>query len=466
MEETYRRSVLGSCASTVVARFRIVPVPTLPPELKSPARQEIDMDTKIHTSVRLQPIQVILFAFSFFCAITLPRGAHLLLVLFASYGAIEMLLRTDAERFQISFDRVALLVAAFGTYAVLSAFWAPSHWHAVIAGGQFIALACLASIANKYTGTRTQGELPSVILGTCAGITLGTLFVSIDAITNLELSRIILTSIPELQDRYQFKHLIVENGIVVWASDAFTNRPTTVAALFLIPGLYLAKQLGPRAFWSFTLPAPLFIVCAAVMHNQAAQISLIFAFVVGLLAKYSLTIARGLTLTVWLVAVSCSPLIALGMHAYHLQDETRLPESARQRVLIWAATANQIADHPIHGLGTGAAQFLNDRKILTLPDGAQAFRPPPARHAHNVFLQSWHELGALGAFLLLMTGLSMIGKIDSLPMEAQRFALAHFALNIGLMASSYSILQWWYLGAVAVSVLLFCYGVRLSENSV
>jgi O-antigen ligase len=68
-------------------------------------------------------------------------------------------------------------------------------------------------------------------------------------------------------------------------------------------------------------------------------------------------------------------------------------------------------------------------------------------HPHNVFLQIWLELGAIGAVLALAVGLAALWQIGRLPPAVQAGGLGLFAVCAGVGASGFDLWQTWLLGA-------------------
>ena len=71
-------------------------------------------------------------------------------------------------------------------------------------------------------------------------------------------------------------------------------------------------------------------------------------------------------------------------------------------------------------------------------------------HAHNIFLQTWHELGAVGALLLAVAGAAVVLLIFCLPIPAQPFAAGAFAAFAIVGAFAWGMWQSWFMCAVAL----------------
>jgi ABC-type lipoprotein release transport system permease subunit len=74
-------------------------------------------------------------------------------------------------------------------------------------------------------------------------------------------------------------------------------------------------------------------------------------------------------------------------------------------------------------------------------------------HAHDLFLQTWYELGVAGAILVAFAGAAIALRIHLLPSEAQPFAAATFASFASVEAFAWSMWQPWLMCAVGLVVL-------------
>jgi O-antigen ligase len=71
-------------------------------------------------------------------------------------------------------------------------------------------------------------------------------------------------------------------------------------------------------------------------------------------------------------------------------------------------------------------------------------------HAHNIFLQTWYELGAIGALLLAIAGATVALLIFRLPILAQPFVAGGFAAFAIVGAFAWGMWQSWFLCAVGL----------------
>ncbi|MEC9369095.1 MAG: O-antigen ligase family protein, partial [Pseudomonadota bacterium] len=140
-------------------------------------------------------------------------------------------------------------------------------------------------------------------------------------------------------------------------------------------------------------------------------------------------------------------------------------ESARARVILWHETASRYMESPILGIGVRSTkvQFQSRDTNAVVPEG-YPYPLTTGRHAHNIYLQTWFELGAVGAFLLLVAGLSTIWSVARLPVTAQASALATFASAATMASTSYGLWQGWFIALNAMAAFLVVVGSRFRES--
>ena len=156
---------------------------------------------------------------------------------------------------------------------------------------------------------------------------------------------------------------------------------------------------------------------------------------------------------------------ALLAYRLDLQNAPWLQRSAQHRIEIWNTTAEKALQAPLLGVGAHSTYVQ-----------AQELGPPVKRgwkyrnqrslssHAHSVYLQTWYELGLVGATLLTLFGLSILSAIRSQPRAVQPYAYATFASVAAVAASSYGMWQIWFMALFGFCVVLFSLGRSVSTT--
>ena len=122
-------------------------------------------------------------------------------------------------------------------------------------------------------------------------------------------------------------------------------------------------------------------------------------------------------------------------------------------MIIWEYTTERVLEHPWLGIGAASTPAL--REPVELAEQPQGYVYPrnTGQHAHDLFLQTWYELGAVGAILIALAGAVVILRVSLLPPETQAFATAHFAVFMSIAAFAWGMWQTWLIFAVGLSVV-------------
>ena len=205
--------------------------------------------------------------------------------------------------------------------------------------------------------------------------------------------------------------------------------------------------------------------CVLVSESGTSVVAFFVGALVLGLATLSLRATRMFLVGAWTVAVLLAvPLSALpydlGWHHWTWLP----PESVAARFYIWKHMADEVYKRPITGIGIRGTRTLR----VTVPIDAEkqhqttdVTRGRRATHAHNVFLQTWLELGAIGAVLLLGVGLAALRQMRNLPPLLQGSSYALFATCFAIGVSGFDLWQTWLLSAVALAWAAMLLATRL-----
>jgi O-antigen ligase len=103
--------------------------------------------------------------------------------------------------------------------------------------------------------------------------------------------------------------------------------------------------------------------------------------------------------------------------------------------------------------------LLEKEMEVTHPD--ERFERTLSAHSHSVYLQTWFELGLIGATLLTLLGLAVLQAIRSLARPLQPYAYATFVSVAAMAASSYGMWQIWFVSMFGFAAALFALGASL-----
>jgi O-Antigen ligase len=405
-------------------------------------------------------------------AIVSPRSAAALFLLPVLAAVAILNAQGVKDRPQLKLLGLPSALLAFGAWAIVSAMWSEAPI-ASLTKPLFLIGGTLGTAVLFVLARQADIQiLRSLAKGITVGLLVGGGFVAVEILTDQALARLAYNLVPSLQIGIE-KHLTILNGQVVEISPTNINRRVTIVAMLMVPTALLlahatsqlSKSLGYAAL------AAIAIVLMVFSGHQSSQAALVAAAAAYLLSTLSRTWALRVLALAW--CVSSLLVVPLVMAAYesniHRQSDA-LPHSAKHRVVIWNYTAEQVLKAPILGIGADAtatitAKAEDARKRLgesVSKDGV--FDKTAARHAHNVFLQIWYELGAIGAGLLTLIGLAALTAIARSPAFIQPFLLAQFAAVSGMIAFSFSIWQLWFEGAIGLGALALLLGLLLANR--
>lgn len=247
---------------------------------------------------------------------------------------------------------------------------------------------------------------------------------------------------------------IVEDGRVVEIGAVFLNRHTAALAILVWAAGFAAmfwlsrRTIASLVALAFVVAAAIALACVSL--SETAKLALLAGVLTGILVRYVPTGTLRLVQTGWILLVlGIIPLIVTLLPAQS-PLVAAMPYSAKDRIVIWHYTINRLDAVPVLGHGAASTPLLASKKSAS--DEKTGLVPRLSRHAHNVYLQTWFELGGLGALLLLIVGLGVLSSIGATPATAQPLLLAQFVAVASVALTGYGMWQAWLLSVVALAV--------------
>jgi O-antigen ligase len=399
------------------------------------------------------PFVTLLFFLTPFLTAVAPRLAPFMLPLLA-IALIGMALRRGMDwRELIAPNHALVAFVAFGLYAMLSAIWAANPAGAFTKSVLFLAtilvvFACMSAFAKLQAQEAERAARVFI-----AGSLCGAVFVLVELLTKGALTRFAMNWVPAFKpDRA--KHVAISDGWVRRISVSEFNQHVAMLTLHLWAGLLAltAIETGRRralllGLYFCTLAVPIFI-----SQHESSQIAIVMGLVVLALAwNWPRQIVAGVAACWVLGFILVLPVDFLAFRTAELHQASWLPTSARARIIIWEYTAGQVLERPLTGIGADSTAKVKARRTTPeeQPKGF-VYRRTTGQHAHNVFLQTWYELGLVGAVLFAIAGAAVALRIWLLPRLAQPFAAAAFMAFASIAAFAWGIWQVWLVCAVAL----------------
>jgi O-antigen ligase len=349
-----------------------------------------------------------------------------------------------------------LAFLAFATYAGVTALWSPAPASAVSKISWLVLLILTVSLAIRHARTASTDMLHRAAWGVAIALVLASIFVLLEVVRHQAIARFLYNNVPYLNPGPN-KHMTFENGSLRAIGSWVMNRHIGALNLILWPGLMclLAVWRDWRGRAAAALIVLAVLVASMASVHESSQIAIVVAAVVFLVAKIHLPAGRSLVLAGWLVAVLAMLPVVVLAHKAGLQTYKKIPDSGQARIILWNFTAHKYTERPIFGVGASATKSIDEevKPAGPLPPG-QVYGERTGQHSHNVFLQTWFELGAVGALALLACGLLLWQSIARMPALAQPFALAGATSAMCIGALTWGFWQEWYLSLFALAVLL------------
>lgn len=409
-------------------------------------------------SLPKSPVQLFLiFAFAIVFCITVPRIGPLVILSVTAAISVILLIRDD--------QRVSTLKRAFfrpeipfALWALFACLWSPDSDRTVLKALFWLATTLNVIIIAKKLHLADPDEVKAAARGIIVGLIIGGAYICVEIASRQTLTRFILTYLPEL-DRAVPGHAEIQDGVIVKLSGAHNTRASAVFCLFVCPALLAATLLFKGALrWA------IYVVVAGLLatvflhprtHSQTSQLAIVVLATTVILGLISPVLSR------WAVAIGFAAALfliipaSIVMYSAGVHDNQNVFHSARARIVLWNNAAEEVLKRPIVGAGTNASRYLTvDRELRReVKESSVRINLGARLHPHNMYLQIWYELGAIGILALALLGFSVWSRLRDLPTSVSIFGTAHFAVCAAIMAPSYSFWQNWFQASLAVSVL-------------
>jgi O-antigen ligase len=364
------------------------------------------------------------------------------------------------------------LAISFGTlllYVVLSLLWAADPRAAIGKVSLLVAVVLMSLVTAKVVSVEGRDGILHAAEGLWIGLLVGLLFYLIEGVTRQGLYIWIVNTFNISHDLLQpAKEYKWAHGKLVRISQAALTRNGTPTTLLLWPAMMAALGAIVRP-WNTRIAVLLLVIAflAVFFSPQESSKTAIIAGLIGFgLTWLSSRWAHRAIASAWVIAcLAVVPLVLLA-HRLELHNAPWLQHSAQHRIIIWNFTAEQVLKSPIFGIGAYMTYVTGPAITATAvntPD--EHLRRKISRHSHDIYLQTWFELGAIGALLLTAAGLAILDRIRRLGPAVQPFGFATFCSAATVMASSFGIWQSWYMALFGLTPIAFAIGARAYETA-
>ncbi len=382
--------------------------------------------------------------------------------------------RPSADR---AFLIAAAAVMAFPAFAFASSIWATYPAEAIGKSASALAVAAMALISIAFLAIDTRANRLRIAEGIWLGALVSALYLAFEVWSG-QAFRIAAINLLGLQpeDFATPKWFTWQNGRVVAAD--FGDLTRTVALLPLVIGpAILAAWHALAAPWRSIASVLLIAATALAVYaagSESAKIALAIFLATGALAIASTVWTLRLLVVGWLAACLLMIPLVIGLHQLAPHRNAAIGEALRdsspeQRLTMWRDYATWSLERPLLGHGANHTYVWNRQ----INEAAPSAGGPPWKkrsdqtwpHTHNMYLQAWYDLGAVGAVLFVGLGLAILLAIGRMPRQAQVAQLATFAAVAAFIPTSYGLWQPWLQGLFAlIAICAVAAGVMVERR--
>ncbi|MEO1281205.1 MAG: O-antigen ligase family protein [Pseudomonadota bacterium] len=361
---------------------------------------------------------------------------------------------------------MAWAILALLAFAALSSFWAlhPGRTLSKLTQITVVYLMFLGTVV--WVNRLTAIEVWQMARGVVHGSLLGMAYLAFE----LASGRLITTELLNLTGLFsnQQTFTYASDGSILNIPAVSLNRNVTVLSMLFWPVLLgLMCWLKP---WPRTRNGAILVAFAIILpilvysESETAKIAFIAGSICLFLASANFAFAYWSTALAWIsVTLFIIPLtlVVVPPDADYIQH---LPASAQDRTEIWNYTINETLKSPIIGVGAVMTRYIHNSQIKTEPP-PRRFQPRLSHHTHNIYLQTWFELGLVGALLLFFVGTSVLFSSKKLNGYSAKIVLAQFASAAVVGLTSYGMWQVWLITAVFTSAVFSSLAIK-NTNSI
>jgi O-antigen ligase len=424
----------------------------------------------VDVALRREPgiIRALFFVAPFVTLLAPKTTVPALILLFA--GCVGLALaHGQRPKSLFQFDVIVALLAAAAVYLFVNASWSLDPSRAVGKAVWFTLVAAMSFGAWRAIASWERPQIQIATTAFLAGLAVGVAIILFEAATGRFLTISLYNLLPFTRPE-SVKALVIKDGDVFRIAAFELNRNVTVMLLTLWPALLCLAVRGGQQTRLLRLAALFLGVLVSVFlsTHESSKVGILLSVIVFAVALAWPVFARRAVLAGWCLAfILVVPLATLAYKA-ELHQADWLPYSASTRVTLWAYTAEQVPEAPFLGIGATSTRKMDlDREDRQKPNQRQnsnddfGWRAGP--HAHNVFLQTWYELGAVGAVLFMVAGAAVIVSVGRLPRASQAYMLAHIAAFVMILAFAWGLWQSWLMALAGLAALYAALAVSLTR---
>lgn len=349
-----------------------------------------------------------------------------------------------------------LAAAAFATFAIMSAIWAKNPYSASVSGLSLLLILAVGHLLSAIF--HQQSPVVKTLVGGwfAIGFVIGGIILLFQIMYGYQPFTWLLTKLPWLGLSHGS---MIEHRGEKWVLRTIALANWSVAGLSMLLGpmlLIITTQLKGwvRACFGFSVLALVSWITFKSDH-QTSYVAIIAGTTVYLCTNFFSKISfRGVQITCVFALLAIAPGSYIAYHEFDFQRSSLFQDSLKQRFEIWANAAARVADAPILGVGANNTVVSDTVSRQTAANKKTSVH----FHPHNMFLQTWLELGGFGATIMLAGILTLFRDIKKLDERVHDLALATVTVVFVQASATWNIWSAWFLVANVLIYLLFSLG--------
>jgi hypothetical protein len=361
-------------------------------------------------------------------------------------------------------DATSLCLLLFIAYAGLSALWARDPLTSVLASLMAAAVVVGSITLMQLLRSEPIEDALHMGEGLWIGLAVGALYTIAEAGSGQAIKMFVYNALELGPDVLEpARYFTWENGRVIAIHPDDLTRNAVPIPLLLWPALMAAVAL-PAGFWRRLVCAALLVLSFAAVFmatSETAKLALLAGLLAYGMARTSTTLARYALSAAWLAACLAVVPLAHLARSLDLQHADWLQRSAQIRITQWSEIAHLVAQSPFFGIGANMTYVVQP---IMHEGPAAPWIGMPIPHPHNVYLQTWYELGLVGAVLLAAFGTLMLAKVAELNSVQRPFVFALFAAAAVQIGFSYNLWQIWFMCLFGFAAAMCAQGVNILEK--
>ncbi|MEM1371803.1 MAG: O-antigen ligase family protein, partial [Pseudomonadota bacterium] len=289
--------------------------------------------------------------------------------------------------------------AVFFAYATTSALWADTPSTPLIKGGSALLIFMATALTMLAMYQLTQRQSFHLAEAVWMGLAIGLAYFTIEILSDQAVKVWVynLLDVPRNSLRPPAWYRWDEAGELLSVNVVDLTR--NAAPITLLLWLAIPCTFATLSSRSATMVSALLVATAGFVVFSSPHEASMLAFVTGAIALglglLSSVFLRRLLAIVWVAACLLVVPAVMTLHdnEFHKVEAFQRYQSFVGRLLIWNLTAEQTFNNPVVGIGARMTHEVGPKF-----EAANGLEPGSkrgwlSRHAHNVFLQTWFELG-------------------------------------------------------------------------